>query len=95
MNRRRERWPCRSLVAAAVALALGGCALGPEGTLTVVFDQPMVPEVVGQMMLRCGIHGDPVDVPSPEVWQIRPDISQKQVACLRRQPHVVEVRPAE
>ena len=85
----------RFLAVTAIGLALGGCARPPQGSISVRFDQPMVPEDVGRTLLRCGIHSDIIDAPSPEIWQIPPDISRKQFECLKRQPHVARVLPAE
>lgn len=82
-------------VGLAVALTLAACAPSPQGQISVFFDQPMVPEIVGQTLLRCRIQGGPLDSPSPTIWTIAPPISQKQIACLERQPHVVIVHLAE
>lgn len=83
----------RVLAAMALAVALVGCTMQPEGMLSILFDQPMVPEDVGATLLRCGVHHDPVEN-STTVWSVPPDLSQKQLACLRRQPHVEAVRGA-
>ena len=87
----------RRVVAGCVAvLASTGCVHAHTGLVSIVFDQPMVPEVVGQTFLRCGIHDTPQEADGNlAVWLIPPeDVSQKQLRCLLRQPHVKTWRGA-
>jgi len=78
----------RVVVATAITIALAACAPTPGGRMTVAFDKPMLPEDVGQMFVRCHIHDDPIEGPSFSLWQVEPDLSSKEIACLKRQPHV-------
>ncbi|MBV9097247.1 MAG: hypothetical protein JO079_04230 [Frankiaceae bacterium] len=84
----------RLLVGTAIAVALAGCTPSYQGSITVEFDKPMVPEDAVQAFLHCHIHDQPWEA-SLTAWQVTPDLSQAQLACLRRQPHVKYVHLAE
>ena len=80
----------RLLIGMAVALLLAGCAPPVQGSISVFFDKPMVPADAMQVFRHCHIHDEPRQA-GLAVWQIKPDLSQAQLACLRHQPHVTGV----
>lgn len=84
----------RVVVGIALAATLLGCARPPMGRMTIVFDHAMVPEDVTQTLRHCGVHDDVYEGPSLSLWQIEPNLSRRQIACLDRQPHVVGVEGA-